>query len=306
MPETPHASPPGATGLLARYTPAGNSFDELLATPGGDPRPHWQPLLEALDRLGPDELAARWESGRRIIGEHGITYNIHGDPQGLDRPWELDVIPLVLPGEEWRRIEAGLTQRARLFNLILNDLYAGPQRLIRDGFIPPSLVYANPGFLRPCHGIRPPAGLFIHLHAVDLARTPDGQWRVLADRTQAPAGPGYALENRMVLSRILPDEFRTSRVEPIAPFVAFLRQSFRSTKPTSNTPTSPATSVSPSSKVTISPPATAASSSRLSRACSPSTSSSAGSTNATPTRSSCAKIRSSASRAWSRPPGPGT
>ena len=108
------------------------------------------------------------------------------------------MVPLLISPAEWARLEAGLIQRTTLLNLILADLY-GPQTLLAAGLLPPSLVFSNPAFLRPCHGIRVPHGIHLHLHAVDLARSPDGQWWVLADRTQAPSGAGYALENRIVL-----------------------------------------------------------------------------------------------------------
>src|SRR5436190_20853012 len=194
-----------AENLLRNYSAASGIFDEMEEAPAR-PRPHWRPFIESLQRVERRELASRWENGRRIIREHGVTYNVYGDPQGMDRPWELDMVPLLIPTEEWRPLEAGLTQRARLFNLILADLY-GPQRLLREGFLPPALIYGNPAFLRPCHGIRAPKNIYLHLHAADLARSPDGHWWVLVNRTQAPSGTGYGLETRIVFARILPDQF---------------------------------------------------------------------------------------------------
>ena len=177
-----------------------------------------------------EELAARRENARKIIRENGVTYNVYGDPLGMDRPWELDMVPLLISAEEWRTVEQGLTQRTRLLNAILADVY-GPQRLLRDGFIPPALIFANSGFLRACHGIRVPGNIYLHLHAVDLARSPDGQWWALADRTQAPSGAGYALENRIVQSRILQDEFRDLHVQRLAGFFAHFRDALRSLAP---------------------------------------------------------------------------
>ena len=174
------------TSMFSGYSPLPKIYDEMVSEPGGL-RPHWKKFVASLENLGGDELALRWENARRIIREHGVTYNVYGDPRGLDRPWELDMVPLLIPPSEWARIEAGLIQRAKLFNLILADLY-GPQLLVRGGFLPPSLVYANPNFLRPCHGLAIPREIYLHLHAADLTRSPDGQWWFLYDRTQAPSG----------------------------------------------------------------------------------------------------------------------
>ena len=215
--------------LFGDFCPAADVYDES-AFARGHARPHWRNFISSLEKLGRDELSARWENGRRIIREHGVTYNVYGDPQGMDRPWELDMVPLLVPAEEWRAIESGLTQRTRLFNLILADLY-GPQRLLRAGLIPPALIFANPGFLRSCHGLRVPGEIHLHLHAVDLARSPDGQWWALGDRTQSPSGSGYALENRIVLSRILPDEFRESQVQRLASFFQLQRDTLRQLAP---------------------------------------------------------------------------
>jgi uncharacterized circularly permuted ATP-grasp superfamily protein/uncharacterized alpha-E superfamily protein len=202
--------------LLEGYQPRGHVHDELVA-PGGQLRPHYDTFVRSLEALGRHELASRWENARRAIRDNGVTYNVYGDPEGVDRPWTLDMIPLLVPSSEWSQLEAALIQRARLLNSILADIY-GPQRLLREGHIPAPLVFGNPGFLRSCHGIAVPRGIHLHLHAVDLARSPDGQWWVLADRTQAPSGAGYTLENRIVLSRSLPEAFRDCQVQRLASF----------------------------------------------------------------------------------------
>src|SRR5581483_1552025 len=138
------------SGLFAGYAPPAGVYDEMLASPGVL-RPHWQPIVSALDSLGATELGRRWEQARRLIHENGITYNVYGDPQRTDRPWELDAVPLLFPAAAWTALAAGLMQRARLLNHILVDLY-GPQRLLHKGLLPAELIYGNPGFLLPCHG----------------------------------------------------------------------------------------------------------------------------------------------------------
>ncbi|PWT84602.1 MAG: hypothetical protein C5B57_04520, partial [Blastocatellia bacterium] len=202
--------------LLDGYSVVDSVHDEMV-TGSGVLRPHCETFVRSLEALGRHEFASRWDSAKRAIRENGVTYNIYGDPQGMDRPWELDMVPLLIAAEDWSHLETAFIQRTRLLNLILADIY-GPQRLMRAGMLPPSLVFANAAFLRACHGIRVPGDIYLHLHAVDLARSPDGQWWVLADRTQAPSGAGYALENRMVLLRSLPEAFRDCRVQRLASF----------------------------------------------------------------------------------------
>jgi len=197
-------------------------YDEMAAAPGVL-RPHWHTFISSLSALGGEELARRWNVARQRIRENGVTYNIYGDPLGMDRPWSLDSIPLLIPPSEWKALEAGVIQRARLLNYILTDLY-GPQQLLRDGSLPAALVFANPGFWRPCHGMPSPPRTYLHLLAVDLARSPDGQWWVLSDRTQAPSGAGYALENRTVLAETFPDLFREFQVQRLASFFRAFRE----------------------------------------------------------------------------------
>src|SRR6185503_16166164 len=139
------------------------------------------------------------------------------------RPWALDVLPLVLPAAEWEPLAAGLRQRARLLDAMAADFY-GPQRLLAGGFVPPAMVLAHPGFLRACHGVSPPSGILLHQVGFDLARDPDGRWHVAGTRTQAPSGAGYALENRVTVSRLFPDAFRGMRVHTLAPFFRTLQE----------------------------------------------------------------------------------
>ncbi len=209
--------------ISAHYMPAAGGFDEAF-TSTGNVRPHYRPFLEGLAELGPAELRRRWETGRRLVHEQGITYNVYGEPHGLERPWQMDPIPLVLAAPEWRSLEAALIQRATLLNRVLADCY-GPQELIRSRWLPPALVFAQPDFLRPCHGIKPARGTFLNFYAADLARSPDGRWWVISDRTQIPTGAGYALANRLVTSRLLPEAFRDGHVHRLAGFFREVQRS---------------------------------------------------------------------------------
>ncbi len=190
---------------------------EEASEDGVTPREHWVELMESLRRLGAEELEHRYARAGRRIRENGMTYNVYGDPQGANRPWGIDLVPLLISAQEWQLIEAGVTQRAKLLNLLLADLY-GPQELLKQGHFPAPLLYGNPQFLRPLVGVAIPEHSYLHMLAVDLARSPDGQWWILADRTQAPSGSGYALENRTIVSDLLPELYRSSNVLRVAPF----------------------------------------------------------------------------------------
>ena len=209
--------------LFEAYSVPCQAYDEVF-TASGVPRPQWAHVVPFLDTIGSEGLARRWEQAHRMIHENGVTYNVYGDPQGMERPWELDAIPWVIPPEEWEKIEGALIQRARLLNAVLADVY-GPQQLMEQGLLPPELVFAQQGFIRPSHGVDIPNTCYLHFYAADLARAPDGQWWVLADRAQSPAGAGYALENRLILSSVLSDLFRECHVQRLASFFSTLQQS---------------------------------------------------------------------------------
>jgi uncharacterized circularly permuted ATP-grasp superfamily protein/uncharacterized alpha-E superfamily protein len=205
---------------LETYLRDSRRYDELLDA-AGEVRPHWRPLI---DRLAgdPDALRRGADTTRRLIIENGVTYNVYADVQGRDRPWVLDPLPLLLSAAEWREIEAGIIQRARLFEALLGDLY-GPQRLLAEGAVPAELPFGHPNFLWPCHGI-PAIGNRLQIYAADISRTTDGRWWVLADRTQTPSGPGYALENRQIVSRVFPDLLGDLAVRSLGGFFSAMRE----------------------------------------------------------------------------------
>ena len=215
--------------LLQDYRPLSGVYDEMC-TAGGELRPHWEYLIRSFEALGGVELARRWHEARRLLNENGVTYNVYEDTQHTERLWPLDPIPVLVTSSEWSAIEQGLIQRAELLDALLADLY-GPRRLIQKGVLPPELIHAHPGFLRPCVGITRARGHHLALYAADLARTPDGQLVVIGDRTQAPAGAGYALENRTVLSRVLPSLYRDSHVHRLAVYFRGLRATLHDLDP---------------------------------------------------------------------------
>jgi uncharacterized circularly permuted ATP-grasp superfamily protein/uncharacterized alpha-E superfamily protein len=209
--------------LLSGYAALEDRYDELLAAPG-EPRPHWDAFLRSLAGREGMGVADSLSLMERQVRENGITYNVYADPKGADRPWEVDPLPLLLSPREWEEIEAGIAQRAELLNLVLADIY-GEQALLRSGAIPPSVVFGHSGFLHQVRGIRPPSGVHLFQYAADLARSPDGRWWVVSDRTQAPSGAGYALENRLVVSRVFPQLFRDLHVQHLASFFSHMRES---------------------------------------------------------------------------------
>lgn len=218
--------------IQAFHRPAGDGHDEMQAG-DGQVRPHWRAFADAFAALSPAELARRWDFGQTQLQENGVTYNVYGDPAGLERPWQLDPLPVILSAREWAGIERAVAQRATLLEAVIADCY-GPRRLIRDGLVPPSLLHANPNFLRPCAANSPPGGRFLDVYAVELARGADGGWRVIADRTEVPAGSGYALENRTIVSRVLPEFFRAMPVRRLGPFFDTLRATLQGRSPRRN------------------------------------------------------------------------
>jgi uncharacterized circularly permuted ATP-grasp superfamily protein/uncharacterized alpha-E superfamily protein len=223
-----------AEAPLDTYLSDARRYDELLDAEGSV-RPHWRPLIDALASDGADAVRRGVDLARRLIVENGVTYNVYADPQGRDRPWVLDPLPILLTAAEWREIERGVVQRARVFDALLADLY-GPQSLLVDGTVPPQLPFGHPNFLWPCHGIAPAGGRWLHVYAVDISRSADGQWWALADRTQTPSGPGYALENRQIVSRVFPDLLNEVGVRSLGGFFVALREGLLSSAPESEAP----------------------------------------------------------------------
>ena len=192
------------------------SYCEPFSTPAC-PRPHWQSLIDALDERGRATLVSDYERARRMRHEDGATINPFDDLTEQTTSWALDMIPFPISAQEWAGIEAGVIQRASLLEKILADTY-GPQELLKNGQIASELIFANPNFLHACHGIRPTGNRFLTFYAVDLYRSSDGQFKVLYDHGTNPAGLGYALENRIVMSRLYSSLYHKTQIRRLAPF----------------------------------------------------------------------------------------
>jgi uncharacterized circularly permuted ATP-grasp superfamily protein/uncharacterized alpha-E superfamily protein len=215
------APPFGADALPQHYRAIPGAYDELVDAQGAA-RPHWRAFLAQLEQLGPAELRRRWTQAQQLVHENGVSYDVHGDPSGLVRLWPLSPLPVLLAPSEWSELVAALVQRARVIEKVLEDLY-GPQRLLQEGLLPPAVVFGHPGFLRVCQGQPVPEGRWLPFYAVDLVRATDGRFQVLSDRTQVPTGAGYALENRIIVSRAFSEAFRTCHVQRLAPFFRTMR-----------------------------------------------------------------------------------
>jgi uncharacterized circularly permuted ATP-grasp superfamily protein/uncharacterized alpha-E superfamily protein len=229
-PDKPAPAPgESLAALAAADAGAPGRFDELIDDAGGL-RPAWKQFASAAGPLGVDVLSDAARHVAHQIHENGVTYNVYAESAAPPRPWSLDVLPRLITAEDWAELERGLTQRARLLDAIAADIY-GAGRLVAERVLPAALVLNHPGFLRPCHGIMPPGGTYVHLAAFDVARAPDGGWTVVGTRVQAPSGLGYALENRTIISRVFPDAARALGVRPLTPFFDAVQDALLSAAP---------------------------------------------------------------------------
>ena len=201
---------------ISRLSPKAEEghFDELRGNAEGL-LAHWKTFFEQLEPTGLADLDQRTQELNRQVRDNGITYNVYADEYGPQRPWSVDLFPLIITTDAWQEIECGILQRARLLEAIITDAY-GPQNLLKQGLIPPALVQGHPGYLRAMHGVNPAGNKHLHIIAFDLARAPDGKWSVISQRTQAPSGLGYLLENRNLIARQFPKSYESMHIAPLA------------------------------------------------------------------------------------------
>lgn len=211
------------------YRPLPGCYDDMVDG-AGVPRPHWAHLAGAFAELGVDELLRRQEEATRLLDQDGVIYNAYQESPRPGRRWLLDPMPTVVSSREWESIETGVIERAELLSLILDDLY-GPRDLLRRRLLPPEVVFGHAGFLRECDQVRLPGTQQLFSYAVDIGRDQDGRCLAIADHTQAPSGSGYALENRAVISRVLPSLYRDSQVHRLAPYFRLLRAALQEVAP---------------------------------------------------------------------------
>ncbi|EGI78351.1 circularly permuted type 2 ATP-grasp protein [Hylemonella gracilis] len=224
----PPASTTPSTGnpTTARATAAAPASSSASSAPRPTLAPHWTAFFEHLGAEGFADLNPRAASLARQIRDNGVSYNVYADASGPQRPWSLDLFPFIVTPEQWQHIEAGVLQRTRLLEQVMADVY-GPQRLLKNGLLPPALVQGHSGYLRAMHGVAPVGGVHLHIAAFDLARGPDGHWWIVSQRTQAPSGLGYLLENRLAISRQFPQAFEGMRVQHLAATYRALIEGFK-------------------------------------------------------------------------------
>jgi uncharacterized circularly permuted ATP-grasp superfamily protein/uncharacterized alpha-E superfamily protein len=203
-----------ALALLRALPAKEGNWDELRDAAGAMREP-WRQFFDLLGEDGIADLDQGIASVAQQIRDNDISYNVYAD-KGEPRPWVLELLPFLIDEAEWAAIAHGVAQRARLIDAIVADVY-GAQTLMRQGLLPPALVFGHPGYLRAVRGFVPAGGQYLQIVAVDLARAPNGAWTVMAQRTDAPSGLGYALENRLIVSSLFADPFRAMRISRLAP-----------------------------------------------------------------------------------------
>ncbi len=208
---------------VPQYQPLAGAYDELLDGRGA-PREKYKFILNSYQEIGEHELLQRRKELSRLLKENGVTYNVYGGDAARERLWSLDLMPFLMESSEFSALERGLVQRGELLNALFKDLY-GPRRALMEKIIPPEVVFAATGYLRPCYNLYQERPRELLMFSSDLARRADGTFVVIGDRTQAPSGTGYALENRIALSRVFPSLYRDSEVHRVAIFFRTLRKS---------------------------------------------------------------------------------
>ncbi len=212
------------------YRPLPGNFDEVFAADGA-PREHVRAVVDELARLGTEQLVAAGRRRDAIFVQQGITFDATGEDGPVrDRPFPLDLVPRILPAEEWRHIKRGLAQRIRALNQFIDDVYHG-REIAREGIVPWSLIVSRSHFARAVHGVRPPGGVYCHVAGCDLVRDGDGTWKVLEDNVRTPSGISYVLENRVAMTRLVPQLFQHYRVRPVDHYPQLLLAALRAVAP---------------------------------------------------------------------------
>lgn len=214
--------------LFDTYDP-GDFYDELFLSPQ-QPRPEADLLIQRINQLSIDDLQQRQRAAQNALFKLGVTFNVYSDSQGQERIFPFDVVPRVVPAQEWEWLAKGLQQRIRALNCFIHDIY-NDQKILKDNVIPRHVVESAPGFLKPCMGLQPPEGIWCHITGTDLVRDRDGRWYVLEDNLRCPSGVSYVLENRRVMKNTFPQLFSVLDIEPVDDYASQLLETLLNLAP---------------------------------------------------------------------------
>lgn len=195
-------------------------YDELIDEQGR-PRPGAEILVNRISSLGPGDLQRYQAAAERLLFRMGITFNVYGDQQGTEKIFPFDIVPRIVPADQWRQINDGLIQRIQALNLFISDVY-GEQKILRDGVVPAELILGAASYRKVCQDLRPPKGIWCHITGTDLIRDRDGRIYVLEDNLRCPSGVSYVLENREVMKRSFPQIFEATGVRPVVDYPSHL------------------------------------------------------------------------------------
>lgn len=210
------------------YDP-GDFYDELFAAKG-EPRPDAIPLIDRINSFPLEEIKRRQQAAQIALFKMGVTFNVYGETEGTERIFPFDIVPRIVPGEEWKKLEKGLKQRIFALNQFLTDVY-GAQKIIRDSVIPAEVVFSSKGFLKACMDLKPPQGIWCHITGTDLVRDRNGDWYVLEDNLRCPSGVSYVLESRRVMKNTLPLVFEKLNIQPVEEYPSHLLETLLNLAP---------------------------------------------------------------------------
>lgn len=215
--------------LFAGYEPLAGVYDEIFDA-DARPRPDIAGVVRMFDALGKAEFRARQKIADHTFRKGGITFSVYADSQGVEKIFPFDLIPRTISPQDWKHLQAGMTQRVRALNMFLCDAY-GDQRILAEGKIPRWLFEQSRGYLPEMRGVKPRFGVYVHVAGIDVIRRPSGELVVLEDNIRTPSGVSYVLANRMVMKRVYPTVFAQARVAPVDEYPMRLREALVATSP---------------------------------------------------------------------------
>lgn len=193
-----------------------NFFDEMYSSDGSI-RPHYQALSDALKTVSANRISQLQHSANKTQISMGMTFNVYHDNQGIEKILHLDIIPRILPSQEWTHLEKGLKQRILALNLFINDVY-NDQKSLKDKIVPQDLILGSKDYLRPCIGLKPPKGIWCHITGTDLVKNDEGNYYILEDNLRCPSGVSYMLGSRDIIKKIYPNLFNAMGVRPVSDY----------------------------------------------------------------------------------------